>query len=159
MRTKKRFLGILFSLVVVLGIMSGMRPLLAVADELYDGQILLSELKTATYFAEKADGGSNNVFVRNMALQRESTAQSNNHSIVLEDRKNMTLTGIKEVSSFNEQKIVLLTERDQLTTTGRSMHLKSFNPKTGDLSLDGTIDSLIYEDKNINRGSFWERLK
>ena len=71
----------------------------------------------------------------------------------------MTLTGIKEVSSFNEQKIVLLTEMDQLTITGRSMRLKSFNPKTGDLSLDGTIDSLIYEDKNINRGSFWERLK
>ena len=159
MKTKKRFLGILFSLVLVLGIMSGMRPLLAVADELYDGQILLSELKTATYFAEKADGGSNNVFVRNMALQKESTAQSNNHGIVLEDRKNMTLTGIKEVSSLNEQKIVLLTEMDQLTITGRSMRLKSFNPKTGDLSLDGTIDSLIYEDKNINRGSFWERLK
>ena len=56
----------------------------------------------------------------------------------------MTLTGIKEVSSLNEQKIVLLTEMDQLTITGRSMRLKSFSPKTGDLRVDGTIDSLVY---------------
>ena len=98
-------------------------------------------------------------FVMNMALQKESTAQSNKHSIVLEDRKNMTLTGIKEVSNFNEQKIELLTEMDQLTITGRSLHIINFSPNTGDLRLRGTIDSLVYADKNKNRGPVWERFK
>ena len=155
MKTKKRFLGILLSLALMLVIMPVMRPLPALADELYDGQILLSELKTAAYSAQKADGGS----VRNIALQKESTDQSNNHGIVLEDRKSMTLTGIKEVSSFNEQKIVASTETDQLTITGRSLHLANFDPKTGDMRVEGTIDSLVYEDKNINRPKLWKIFK
>ena len=155
MKTKKRFLGILFSLVLVLGIMPVMGPLPALADELYDGQNLLSELKTAAYSAQKADGGS----VRNIAVQKESTEQSNNHGIVLDDRKSMTLTGIKEVSDFNEQKIVASTETDQLTITGRSLHLAKFDPKTGDMRVDGTIDSLVYEDKNINKPKLWKIFK
>ena len=67
------------------------------------------EERTASYSAEKAEG------VFNMALQKVPTEQSKKHDIVLEDRKNMKLTGIVEISSFDERKIVMQTEQDQLT--------------------------------------------
>ena len=106
----------------------------------------LTELNAAAFSAEKADSGS-------------GRAQGSKHGIVLDDRKSMTLTGVKNVSDFNEQKIVLQTELGQLTITGRSLKLTSFSPKTGDLRLDGTIDSLVYADENKNTDSFWERIK
>ena len=80
--------------------------------------IELSELKA--YPAENAVGGWT------MALQEGTTAQSNTHGIVLEDRKSMTLTGVKDVSDFNERKIVLMTEMGQLTITGRSLNIRHF---------------------------------
>ena len=71
----------------------------------------------------------------------------------------MTLTGVREVSEFDEHKIVLLTELGQLTITGSMLHIIKFSPKTGDLSLDGTIDSLVYTDENKNKLGLWERVK
>ena len=50
-------------------------------------------LPAAAYSVEKAAGISDDVFARNIALPNETTAQSNKHGIVLESRKNMTLTG------------------------------------------------------------------
>ena len=71
----------------------------------------------------------------------------------------MTLTGVREVSEFDEHKIVLLTELGQLTITGSMLHIIKFSPNTGDLSLDGTIDSLVYTDENKNKLGLWERVK
>ncbi|MBR0413944.1 MAG: sporulation protein YabP [Clostridia bacterium] len=94
-----------------------------------------------------------------MAFQEVSTAQSNQHGIVLEDRKSMTLTGVKEVADFSEQKIVVQTELGKLTITGSSLHIGKFDTKAGELRVAGTIDSLVYSNENKSIGNFLERFK
>ena len=121
--------------------------------------IELSAVKTAAYSANTVDGGSDGVVIRSAELQDESAAQSNKHGVVLDNRENMTLTGVKDVSSFDETKIVLQTELGQLTITGRLLHILEFSPKTGDFRMHGTIDSLVYADANENRGNLMERLR
>ena len=111
------------------------------------------EERTASYSAEKADG------VFNMALQKVPTEQSKKHDIVLEDRKNMKLTGIVEISSFDERKIVMQTEQDQLTVTGNLLHIRNFNTQTGEVRLEGIIDSLVYsEKKKKDRIRLWDKI-
>ena len=111
------------------------------------------EERTASYSAEKADG------VFNMALQKGPTEQSKKHDIVLEDRKNMKLTGIVEISDFSERKIVLETEQEKLTITGNSLHILKFNVQTGEVRLEGIIDSLVYENnKKKNKLRLWDRI-
>ena len=127
--------------------------------KIHNAQDTLSALKTAAYSAKKAEDNSNDVLVRNMAFQEMSTAQSNKHGIVLEDRKSMTLTGVKEVADFTETKIVVHTELGKLTITGRSLHIGKFDNKKGELHVKGTIDSLVYSDENKNTGGFLERFK
>ena len=78
------------------------------------------EERTASYSAEMADG------VFNMALQKGPTEQSKKHDIVLEDRKNLTLTGVKDVSGFDEQKVILQTELGELTIKGGNLHINDF---------------------------------
>lgn len=125
--------------------------------KIHNAEGALSALKTAAYSADKSNGGSDDAFVRNMALQEVSTAQNNKHGIVLEDRKNLTLTGVTDVSDFTEQKIVANTELGQLTITGRSLHIRKFNTQTDELHVEGTIDSLVYADKKT--GGFIDRIK
>ena len=112
-----------------------------------------AEERTAAYSAEKAEG------VYNMALQKGPTEQKKKHDIVLEDRRNMKLTGIVEISSFDERKIVLETEQEKLTVTGNLLHILNFNTQTGEVRLEGIIDSLVYEDiKKKDRIRLWDRI-
>ena len=104
-------------------------------------------LPAAAYSVEKAAGISDDVFARNIALPNETTAQRD-LSFAHSDLASSPFTyKIKEVSDFNERKIVLFTETDQLTITGRSLHIAKFNTQTGDLRLRGIFDSLVYADK------------
>ena len=121
--------------------------------------IELSELITAAYSAGKADGGSDDVFVRSTALKKGTTEQSNKHGIVLENRKKLTLTGVEDVSDFNERKIVASTELGQLTITGHSLHISAFDPKTGELCVRGTIDSLVYSEKKKITARFMDSIR
>lgn len=127
--------------------------------KIHHAQDALSGLKTTAYSAMKADGGYDDAFVRNMAFQELSTAQSNKHGVVLEDRTSLTLTGVKEVADFTENKIVVQTELGQLTITGRSLHIGKFDTKTGEVHVAGTIDSLVYSNENKNTSGFFERFK
>ena len=77
------------------------------------------------------------------------------HSLMLERQKGGTITGIREVISFDEKEILLHTEEGKLSIKGEGLHLKS-----GQLSLEGKIDSLTYlgRKKDKKEGSLLKRL-
>jgi sporulation protein YabP len=145
-RAKKTFgtISILICIFVAALVIDGVFWITGRNLNIPDADEALSGLKTAAYSAEKADGGSDD---------------SNKHGIVLENRKNMTLTGVEEVSDFDERKIVLVTELGQLTITGRSLRILYFKTDIGDLRVDGTIDSLVYADKKKNKIDIFGRIK
>lgn len=80
------------------------------------------------------------------------------HGIILEDRKTLTLTGVKDVAGFDEQKIVLMTELGELTIKGNALHINDFSHESGELSLDGSVDSLVYTEDKRQEGGFFSRL-
>lgn len=69
------------------------------------------------------------------------------HNFSLEDRHKMILSGILNVESFNELEIVLETELGMLTIKGAQLHMSKLNLETGDLVIDGGIDSCVYSEK------------
>ena len=80
------------------------------------------------------------------------------HGAILENRKQLTLTGVRDVAGFDEQKVMLTTELGDLTIKGSSLHIDSFSHETGELSLDGSIDSLTYAELKQPEGGFFSRL-
>ncbi len=91
-------------------------------------------------------------------MQREeSAAVRKKHGVILEDRKNLTLTGVKDVSGFDEQKIALNTELGELLIKGEGLHINDFSNETGELTLNGEISSLVYGQKQPE-GGFFSRL-
>ena len=70
------------------------------------------------------------------------------HNAVLENRQKLLLSGVTDVDSFNEQEISLYTELGELTVRGENLHINEMSVESGDLSVEGDIQALVYGDKN-----------
>lgn len=74
------------------------------------------------------------------------------HNIIMENRSNLTLSGVTDVDSFDERTIILYTQLGELVIRGRDLHINTMSVETGDMTIDGDIWSLNYGDKD-KRGS------
>lgn len=74
----------------------------------------------------------------------EKTENARSHSLVLSDRKTLTLTGIADVKGFDEQTVNLMTDTCSLAVKGEKLHINKLSLETGDVCIDGEIHSLQY---------------
>lgn len=70
------------------------------------------------------------------------------HNVIMEGRKNLTISGVTDVDSFDERCIVLYTQMGELVIKGRELHINSMSVETGDMTIDGDIWALNYGDKD-----------
>lgn len=79
------------------------------------------------------------------------------HSIIMENRERCSISGVIEVMSFDEDEIVMETNRGMLTIGGSNLHVEKLSLDIGELVLDGTIDAMVYADEKRTGKSFWGR--
>lgn len=75
------------------------------------------------------------------------------HRLTIENRASGTVTGIREVVSFDENQVVLDTDMGLLTMKGKDLHVSRLTLEKGEVDLDGTIDSLTYSSNEALRKS------
>ena len=76
------------------------------------------------------------------------------HNIIVENRNKFTLTGVKEVLSFDENTILLDTALGKLTVRGENLKLGQFDTAKGDISGSGEIYALVYSLNETSSGFF-----
>lgn len=70
------------------------------------------------------------------------------HNLVMENRKRLVISGVKEVEGFTETEVSLYTDMGQLTVRGKNLHVNQVNTDTGELIMTGDmVNSLVYSDK------------
>jgi sporulation protein YabP len=74
--------------------------------------------------------------------------QRKHHSIIVENRIKTIITGVKEVESFNENDIIILTHSGALRIKGKNLEIGKINVESGDLEMTGTVNSLFYSDND-----------
>ena len=79
------------------------------------------------------------------------------HSISMEDRARLNVTGVEDVESFDENVIVMNTNRGDLIVRGSGLHIGKINLEVGELRVEGLISDLSYEEKTAS-GGFWSKL-
>ena len=79
------------------------------------------------------------------------------HSIHMDDRRIMSVTGVRDVDSFNEQFVQLLTEAGELRIEGMELHITRLNLEEGHVMLEGEISAMEYDEAE-ERGSLLGRL-
>ena len=83
-----------------------------------------------------------------MAMAEEKKVVKKIHNIILEDRRILTVSGVSDVDSFDEEAVVLYTELGELTVKGGNLHMNKLNVETGEVSIEGDIESLSYRDES-----------
>lgn len=68
------------------------------------------------------------------------------HKLTLNERSALTMTGVTEVASFDETAVVLHTSLGTLVVQGHDLQLKQLSLDGGQVAVDGTICSLLYEE-------------
>lgn len=68
-------------------------------------------------------------------------------NIILENRNRLNVTGVSDVLSFDEQVITAVTELGVLIIKGNDLHLNQFSLDSMELSVEGEINLLQYNDK------------
>ena len=66
------------------------------------------------------------------------------HVLTLDNRSLLSLTGVEDVSGFDENTISLRTSDDSLIVKGSGLHISKLNLDTGDVVIDGSVSSLQY---------------
>ncbi|MCL2592765.1 MAG: sporulation protein YabP [Defluviitaleaceae bacterium] len=83
------------------------------------------------------------------------------HTVTMDMREIVNITGVVEVISFDEDMIVIETEMGALILRGNNLHVNKLNLDLGEIAIDGEVENLSYEDargSSKGRGSLLGRL-
>lgn len=68
------------------------------------------------------------------------------HELVLTGRRELKVSGVKEVLSFDDRSVALDTVCGELTIDGEGLKVSALDTKCGRVSVVGNVTSAIYSD-------------
>ncbi|MBQ5328726.1 MAG: sporulation protein YabP [Oscillospiraceae bacterium] len=80
------------------------------------------------------------------------------HSLSIEKRKILTATGIADVEGFDETKILAMLDGTAFTIGGKNLKIVSFSAETGNLKVEGEIDSVTYSNALSRKAGIFARI-
>lgn len=91
----------------------------------------------------------------------EEKKNTGRHSVRIENREKIIITGVVDVASFDEENISAETSMGFLNINGAGLHINKLNLDSGELYIDGEINSVYYhaakEPKN-SKGSLFNKM-
>lgn len=79
------------------------------------------------------------------------------HKLTLNQRNSLTMTGVTEVVSFDENAVIVHTDLGTLTVQGQQLQLKTLSVEGGQIAVEGNVSSLHYEEPR-QKGGWVHRL-
>lgn len=70
--------------------------------------------------------------------------EKNQHAFSVNMRKEMNITGVKDVESFDEHSVILQTTGGEMTVEGRNLHMGVLDTDRGIVTLSGEVDGVFY---------------
>lgn len=80
------------------------------------------------------------------------------HNISMEDRKMLKATGVLDVEGFDDTKIYAMLEGTAFTIGGKNLKVISFSSESGNLSVEGEIDSITYSAAVSRKAGLFARI-
>ncbi len=80
------------------------------------------------------------------------------HNCILEDRRTLSVSGVNDVDSFDEQTIIAATDSGELTIRGEKLHITRLSLEIGELQVEGNISALSYTDNAPKSTGFFSKV-
>jgi len=74
------------------------------------------------------------------------------HKFLLSDRKAGSISGVKDVLSFDDNEILLETEQGMMMIKGTDLHISRLTLDKGEVDIAGRVDSVTYSEFNAIAG-------
>ncbi len=74
-----------------------------------------------------------------------------NHGISIAERKNIMVTGVKKIESFDNEEFLMDTTLGFLVIKGSGLEIIKLDTYQGNVSIKGNLDSLSYMSKDVKR--------
>lgn len=68
------------------------------------------------------------------------------HKVTMNNRRNVNITGVNDVLSFDVKEVLLETELGMLMLKGSDLHISRLTLDKGEVDVEGKIDSLTYSE-------------
>jgi sporulation protein YabP len=85
-------------------------------------------------------------------LDDKKVTRGRSHSILMENRQKVSITGVQDVDSFDESTVILVTDLGYITLHGVDLHISKLNLEEGQLIVEGEVIALQYSDDDYGRG-------
>lgn len=72
--------------------------------------------------------------------------QSMNHVVKMVDRKSIIISGIKRIINFDDKQFSLESNMGEIIIKGNSLEMIKLDTIDGNVSIKGSIDSIIYSN-------------
>lgn len=87
-----------------------------------------------------------------MTLEERKGLQSNIiQNLVLENRGRLSISGVLDVLSFDDQVVIVETELGLLTVKGEDLRINKLSIDTSEVVIEGEIYSMNYSEKDIDK--------
>lgn len=92
-------------------------------------------------------------------MEDKSSINQGPHKLLIQGRKSVELTGVREVVSFDAKEVILNTTMGALVIRGSDFFVRRLTVEKGEVELEGQIDSFIYTGKPGRTGENGSLLK
>lgn len=92
------------------------------------------------------------------AIEGGTALRLRSHSIHIENRELMSITGVKDVGSFNDNEIILMTDGGGLSVEGSELHITKLDLDEGQVIVEGQIIAFEYDDMPVQKGNIFSRM-
>ena len=91
--------------------------------------------------------------------ERKQLTNTAIQNVILENREKLTISGVLDVLSFDDQIVIVETELGLLTVKGENLRINKLSLDTTEVIVEGSIFSLSYSEKNLDKKSGGKKKK
>lgn len=92
-----------------------------------------------------------------MAMIEEKRSMSNTsgviQNLILENREKLSISGVNDVLSFDDEVVIVQTDLGLLTIKGENLRINKLSIDTSEVIIEGEISFMSYSDSNSQKGS------
>ena len=84
-------------------------------------------------------------------MDKDQTISNYNHSINVLERKNILVTGVKKIESFDDEEFLMETVMGFLVLKGEGLELLKLDTMQGNVSIKGLLKSFSYVEEGVKK--------
>ena len=85
--------------------------------------------------------------------ERKSMNTNVIQNLILENREKLSVSGVVDVLSFDDQVVMIETELGLLTVKGNNLRINKLSIDTSEVIVEGEISYLAYSENNADKNS------